>query len=376
MLLNALLMWVFLNAGKNIMHGEKFWPNAWKCILCFTFVQGCRYKRGNDYLHYQDVFIGDYLIDENSFFQNFNEILKIVGINEYSCFVVYAFVFVFCGMFFLQFLKKYAKYLFPLFILGYVYFEEYMIRQAFSYSFFFLYLINLFQFRLDYIERNANKKSHLLFCLLFAVVVIALHTGNILNILVFTAFFVFWRKPLPVQFTIPFYLFCVYILPNVFDFSYLQLLLSFAGENSTLAAQYVDNSDRWFTEAGKNSIYIRNAFIQILEVAGVSSLCILVPQTIRIKGDTNAIIATCFNVSFVGFCIIATFRELELLNRLGYVLSCCWCIVVSYLLYYRPNFAGMRPMTKLLYLCLLWFGYDYFKYLFFRGKMTLFLWDV
>lgn len=375
MLLNALLMWVFLNAGKNIMHGEKFWPNAWKCILCFTFVQGSRYMRGNDYSHYQDVFNGEYLLVENTFFQSFNNLLKNVGINEYSCFAVYAFVFIFCGMHFLHFFRKYALYLFPLFILGYMQFEEYMIRQAFSYSFFFLFLIHLFSFRLDRIELNWHKLLKLFYCLLFSLFVVSFHVGNIINILIFTFFFFFWRKPLSTKYTIPFYVFCVYILSNIFDYSYLSFALSFASDNNDLAAQYVDHSDRWFSEEGKESKYIRNGFIQLLEIAGVSALCYLTPRTIKLKGDQNVVITTFFNVAFIGFCISATFRELEILNRIGHVLSYGWCVVVAFLLYYRPVWKQMDMKAKFSYLCLLWFIYDYLKYLFLPGDKTLFVWD-
>ncbi|UVO85294.1 hypothetical protein NXV32_17315 [Bacteroides fragilis] len=74
-------------------------------------------------------------MSKNPFFSVINELLRIVGINEYSCFMVYAFTFALCAMIFMKDYRTYARYMFPLFLIGFMNFEESMIRQAFSYSF-------------------------------------------------------------------------------------------------------------------------------------------------------------------------------------------------------------------------------------------------
>lgn len=134
-LLNLLLLYTFWKAGRNISQSMDYWHNAGLCVILFSIVQGCRFARGNDYFAYSRIFREGSLHVENPFFSVINELLRIVGINEYSCFMVYAFTFALCAMIFMKDYRTYARYMFPLFLIGFMNFEESMIRRAFSYSF-------------------------------------------------------------------------------------------------------------------------------------------------------------------------------------------------------------------------------------------------
>ena len=92
-LLNLLLLYTFWKAGRNISQSMDYWHNAGLCVILFSIVQGCRFARGNDYFAYSRIFREGSLHVENPFFSVINELLRIVGINEYSCFMVYAFTF-------------------------------------------------------------------------------------------------------------------------------------------------------------------------------------------------------------------------------------------------------------------------------------------
>lgn len=413
LILNGLLFFTFLLCGRLVSKGYSFLRCALACILVFAFVQGTRYGRGNDYMGYSHDFLIGSGNQANPTFIAFNQFLKLFGINEYSCFLVYATTFITCGMVFLSYFRKYATYIFPLFLLGFMAFEEYMIRQAFSYSFFFLFLICFFKASPSSYDRMISHKRELLFGVLWISITLVFHTGNFFNLAAVVASFYLFKKPLHPFLTIPILLVCTYILPRLFDLSLIDSVLKIASEQSDMAAQYSDNAERFFTEDGKQSKYARAPLIGLLETIGLISYFILGHRAITKTGkDKYHLFTTFFNVSVIGFCIVGLFRELEILHRIGMVMSYGWCIVVSYILYYRERipvclsqrlerlkekyrltrkssiksqirliehhqwqYNRFYTITTLLHLGLAWFLYDYFKYLFFPGEMTRFIWD-
>ena len=331
-LLNFLLLWVFVIVGKNISKGKPYWPNAFWAVIAFTFVQGTRYARGNDYMHYSLTFrLQDN--ESNPLFNIINEILSNIGFNHYSCFMAYAFVFVLCAMFFLKRFREYATWIFPLFLLGYMQFEEYMIRQAFSYSFIFLFMLHLFQ--IPKLKSLVEKKKHLIFCLLFSFISVSIHTANILVISLMTILYFFVRKPIHFWITIPIYWACVYLLPKIFDFGLLTPILNLIADNNERAASYVSRTDYWFSADGINDMYTRNPIIQLVECIGVSSLLYLGYKYIKQKNELTPMWAVLLNMFFIGISMQSLFRGLEILNRIGRVNGLTWCFVLALVLTYK-----------------------------------------
>lgn len=372
--LNILLLLTFSIAGWLISKSRSvYWKYANWCIIAFTLIQGCRYARGNDYFAYSNFFrLG--IHEGNPFFAVINNALKFIGFNEYSCFLFYSFVFVFCGLIFLKDYRKYAKYLFPLFIIGFMRFEEYMIRQAFSYSFFFIYLkyLRKIQFEDAKLSFPKIKNRYLLYCILAIVLILSIHTANIINILVVTSLFFFYPYPFTPLIAIPTYVLCVYVVPGIFDFSILQPALDFIAENNEHAASYVKDADHWFSADGYNSIYKKNAISELFQVIGSSSLMFLGYKLIKSKFPTERLPSVFLNTFIIGICIESAFNELEILNRIGFVLDLLGFIVLGFVLYYKPLQRNL--FYKLCYLSLTWFLYNYLKYLFMPDK-TMFIWD-
>lgn len=371
-LLNFLLFFTFLKAGSNIAKNKNYWDNANWCIVIFTFVQGCRFARGNDYHGYSQLF-KDGFNEENPFFSYINEFLKLLGINQYSCFMVYAFVFILCAMIFMHDYKRYAKYMFPLFLGGFLLFEEYMIRQAFSYSFFFIYLKFLFRIRISKLCDIISNIKNILLCVLFAILTISIHTGNIINILVVTLLYFLWKKPFNPCISIPVYIYCVYILPDIFNFSWLEPILNFAADSNARAAEYVSNSEYWFSSEGKNDIYTKNNILELIQVIASSSVMYLGYKLIKNKFNNNCILITLLNVFTIGLCIESLFVNLEILHRIGQVMDKVGYFLVPIIIYYKPR--NINLTHKLLYLSLIWFMYYYIKYIFFSGRVSMFVWD-
>lgn len=373
--LNILLLITFIIAGNNISRGMNYWRNAIWCILMFTFVQGTRFARGNDYFLYSKSFKEGNINTENPLFSLINEILKSFGINEYSCFMVYAFIFVLCAILFMQDFKRYAKYMFPLFLVGFINFEESMIRQAFSYSFFFLFLKNLLRIRMNKKVFSPNNIQFILLCIICGIITIKIHTANIINIIIILFLFLFYHKPFKPQLAIPIYIGCTYILPHIFNFSWLNPILSFAAENNERAAEYVNNSEYWFSAEGMNDIYQKNIITEFIQVVGSSSLIYLGQKLCLNLKDSpySYILAIFLNAFIIGLCIESTFVKLEILHRIGQVLDIVGYFALTFVLYYRRSFHPTIK-TKLLYFCLIWFIYYYVKYIFF-SKSVLFIWD-
>lgn len=373
-LLNLLLLWGFAHYGNKIAKGENFWYNALPCIILFTIIQGCRYLRGNDYIHYTNIFKGDIPETTGILFLATNKIAKFIGFNEYSIFIVYAFFFIYCSMFLLKQYRQYAKWAFPLFIISFMYFEEYMIRQAYSFSFFFLYLHSLFNIQSINIKNIILKnKKNILYCLVWATICINIHSANIINILIITFLYLFIRKPLHYNITIPIYIVCVYVLPKIFNYTYLQPILNLFADKNELANTYIENADYWFSAEGHNNIYTRNVIIQIFEVFGVSSLLYLGYKTVLSIPKLKFINSTMLNIFFIGISFQSLFRNLEILNRIGYIMNLFWCFILAVVLYYKPN--KLSKIDTIAYFCLIWFIYTFIRYLITPGKMVLFIWD-
>ena len=70
-----------------------------------------------------------------------------------------------------------------------------------------------------------------------------------------------------------------------------------------------------------------------------------------------------FNSFFIGISILSLFRNLEILNRIGQVLAYSWIFPVSLVLHYKtPRWS---KFDKLVSIFLVWFAYEFLKYLFF-----------
>lgn len=371
-ILNIFLLTVFVIVGNKVSKGSRFWGNAIWCVISFSLIQGLRYGRGTDYYHYSLQFVYRD-VDTNPFFNTFNFLLESIGINRYSCFVIYAFFFVTCGMCFLKQYRKYAKYTFPCFLIGFMYFNEYVIRQAFSFSFVFLYLTCLFKWNLKF-NYFVKHKVYLVLLILFAFLSISIHSANIITLFVFTFLYYFVRFPIHYYVTVPIYFLCVYILPSIFDFSYLQPLLNFVGDYNERALDYVSNSEKWFSLKGADNIYTRNVYVQVFEFVGTSSLFFLGYKTIKNKSTNCLAMSTMLNVFFIGVSIQSLFRNLEILNRIGHVLYYIGFIVLAIVLYYKPKI--QRSELKFYYASLVWFLYDYLKYVFFPNPLFIkYIWD-
>lgn len=375
--LNISLLAIFTIAGINVSKGYPYWKNAGICILMFTFVLGCRYMRGNDYAHYMDVY--EYNLESGQkVFTWLCLFMKYLGINAYMSFVVYATIFSSSLFVFLYRYRKYAYLIFPLSVIALTFFHEYMIRQELSYAFVFLYLNSLFcidfnrLIKQKYLDTDTVK--NLCLCLVFALITASIHSANIPVIALFTFVYIFIKKPISWKYSIPILVVSTYILSKVVDLSAYNSLFNLLGSVDDKFASYADNSSSWFGADGKEDTYTRKWYILIFEMLGHSSAFYLGYKILKEHLDIRSV-TTIFNCYVFGSIFMNLFRELELLNRMGYVFAIWWFIPVAFILafYRKVNYAWIE---KLLHVFLIFYLYDYLKYLLMTPEMTSFLWDI
>lgn len=370
-IINLLLLLFFVIGGSNVKKGGSYWNNALACSFVFVLVMGSRYARGNDYMHYVDVYVHG---EESSqyLFLLFNGILKnIFGVGKYFVFYIYAIPFILCGFKFLKNFRTAADLVFPLFLISMTYFEEYEIRQALGFSFVFLFLdvfLNL---------RNINKKR-LLKLFLYFMGTALVHSANILFIIVFVALYYGYTKIPNYKVTIPFLLFCTYVFVKYYDISYLMPILNLLGGMNQKFAQYTQGNaaEAWFGEEAFQLENARNPLILFFEIIGNSSLFYFSYKIIKDRETVKEKSVLCFtNMYILGCCGKQAFLYLEILNRMSGLFQRMWFIPLCLVLK-TVKFPKLSFLEKVMYLSMIFVMYDYLKYLFFpsEGKY-MFLWD-
>lgn len=368
---NAVMLITFCISGRNISNNQSYIRNAAMCVIVYALGLGLRYGRGFDYFHYIDIYNFD-LEESQVVFTAFNTFLKFIGVDQYYIFLVYNFIEMGCAMVFLYPFRKYACFIFPLFMIATRHLNENNIRQGFAFSFVFLCLYVFFKF---YEDLNAFSKHSKILILFLVCIYIAygIHSVAIISILWITSFAIFIKKPLPYLWTIIAFILASYVFQNMFDFSVANNLLSFMASQDDKFSAYVERSDEWFSSDAVADRYTRNPIVKVAETLGNVSLFYLGYKLIikRFAGDRQII--TFYNVFVVGSIIQKFFMNFEIINRVSGTGSLFWCIPLGLVLYYRKDFRTSK--YRMLLLFLIWYSYEYLKYLFICGDMCKFLWD-
>lgn len=372
--LNLILLFVFIIAGQNVSKGRKYMPNAMLCIIFYALIFGLRYARGDDYFHYQEIYLKGYDEGSQILYVLINDTLNFLGVNEFGFFGVYNFIEMSCGMFFLYKYRKYAKYLFPLFLIATINLNENTIRQGLGFGFVFLCLNQITIIEHYGISTLKRHKQEILKAIIYFTCAYSIHSmcGYVSVLMVLIHFF--FKKPIPISISIPTLLFCAYLFSAWFDFSYLNPIIASVAGGDERMASYVENSDRWFSPEGvEEELYARKPIVLIFEMLGTISLYYLGKLAIK-KYDISGFVDF-YNFFIIGSITLNAFRTLEILNRVGTTFALFWFFPLSIVLFYRKQLMR-KPITIFWGVFLIWWSYDYMRHLVMRGDKTLFLWDI
>ena len=370
-LLNLILLFVFIIAGINVSQRQPFWGNALICSVFFVLVVGSRYGRGVDYFHYASVFIHDEDIKQ-PFFRTFNTFFReVLSIGKYAIFYVYAIPFIFCGFKFLKNFAKHAKWLFPLFLVSMLNFEESLIRQAFSFSFVFLFL--------DEFISNDAKGKKIIWCSVWILLVYSFHSANIFFIVCFLGIYCSCKSVISWKIAIPALFFASYFFADYYDISLLQPILNLLSGTNEKFSHYIegDAAEAWFGNSALQLENARNPVIKVLDFIAHSSVFYFACKVLNNRDLANKqVILSMTNIYIIGDIARQAFLYLELLNRMSGMLQRMWIFPFAMVMVYIP-FYSLKGIEKIAYLFTYFLLYDYAKYLFAPPLgMTKFLWDI
>lgn len=386
------LFGLMMIVGNNVSKGKNYWPSCFWIILFFTLIEGVRYSRGVDYLHYIDVYNYD-LESKEVLFTTINRGLKSLGVTAEYAFMFYAFPFIWGAMTLMKPMKKYAKYMFPIFLMSIIFIHESFPRQAFSLSFVFFYMAKLN----DIIETFPHRKIQIIQwaeLATYALVAYSIHSVAIIGIFVTTLVMLFLKRPFPWVFTVPIILIGKFVIAKSFDFSYINGLLQFLGSTNEKFGGYVDNANRWFSEEAINSLYDRNILVEILESFGCCSFAYLgckffnrfceykdkIKENIHKNrvlmslGTHYNLYVSLFNISIIGYIVFETFYNLEIVRRVAYSWTIFWFVPISLILYYR-NCRIFNKFDRLLMLGFFFWAWEFIRFLFVWENVRMFIWD-
>lgn len=376
--LNFLLLLFFFLCGNEIAQKKNYWNNAFLCILFFVFVQGSRYGRGNDYFLYVDRYkYGLEWYRNEPVYELVNSTLRYLGVGPHFFLYFYALLFITCAFVFFKRYIKIAHWLLPLFIISYLLFHEYQIRQALSFSFVWLLISQLAKIdkygKISVLCKCLRKKNFYLL-LFFFLLAIGIHKANFIFIVVIVCFYYVIKNPISYKITIPSLIICTFFIEPYIDFSFFKPILGVIEDQNSLMNYYANNSDQWLGQDAMDDKYARKTLVQIFECWGIAALYYFGYKILRKSKDMVAI--TFFNIYVVGGLIMIAFRKLEILNRIGYDMYILGFLPLALVLYYRHKLF-LSFYEKMLSIGLLFFAYDYLRYLLFpKLSFTRFIWDV
>lgn len=367
---NIGLLICFIVSGYQISKGEKYLFYAVICTMLYTIILGLRFERGIDYNHYVELYTYGYDEGSQVFFVWINSFLKYLGVGKNSIFFFYSLIEISCALFFLKRYKKYGLYVIPFLMISTILFNEWLIRQALGFSFVFLCLNSLF----EAYEHKANREIILPLtkAVLFFLIAYSIHSACGYELVLLIVIFVLSKKMIPLLYSILLLVFSAYFFSEFFDFSYVNSFFNIF-VNDERMSHYVGNYDKWFTFDNDRINFERNGLVLFMEIIGCISLFYFGKKAINLFCDKRESF-TLYNYFVVGTILLNAFRKVELIQRIASNLYIFWFFPLSIVLYHRKKLIATRH-EQILFIFLIWFIYNYLKYLFFRGDMTKFIWD-
>lgn len=381
--INILLLIIMWYAGYNITYGRSYWGYASLAIISFSVVEGVRYGRGIDYMHYIDVY--KYNLEENQVvFTIFNKFLKSLGVLPEYAFFFYALFFILGAMLLLKSMRMYSMYVFPCFLISVISYHEAFVRQFFAISFVLVYI-----YVINFARNNYNRMIAFVILVLAFIIAYSIHSVSAVTILGITVIFFGVKKAFPWQLTIPALIIGKFFLASFFDWNALTPFFNIiASSSDTKFSWYAENSFAIFSDEAADSLYTRNFIIQILETFGCMSVFYLGNKICNMINNTsfayfsqnNAdeyghLYTTLFNTFVLGTLVLESFYNLEIARRIAYGWSIFCFVPISLILFYR-KYVFLEKIDKYLMLGISYWLWEYIRFLFVFEKKPLFLWDI
>lgn len=368
--LNLITLFLFILVGNNYRTSKNRFLTYLPAIISFSLLLGLRYNRGNDYMHYQDIYNEGMEYDQK-LFSVFNDILHWLNVSDTGIFFFYSLIFILSSYCIIDYYKNISRQLIPMFLICFILFDEWFIRQAFGFCTVFFFMRFLF-------DTNYSIKKRILGCIVMGVATYYIHSANFLLIFIISIFYIFIHKPITYKITIPLYLIASLYFQSHMDFTLVNNILSlFSGMNHY--SEYFKEGSSWFSVDAANAMYLRNPIIKIYQLIGECSFLYLGHKYLSKSNNTSfeKSIVALFNTSVVGLILTQAFFTVEIPRRLGEMIGIVWCFPFAYLMSI-VKIKREKLINGICIMCLSFFFYSYAKYLLFRNDAVypyLFIWD-
>ncbi len=247
-LLKIVLLLTLIVCGYGISKSDggnnKFKINAIVAGVVYSLIQGLRWDRGQDYMHYWND-IHTYFSapgctpDPEPIYFAFVSLWKMTGIPAEFAFVVYSALFIGAFLLILKKFPQTALWALPLFYLITESSSENLIRQFFAICF----VIFAYSAYLD----NKKRKMYIMLCIASLI-----HFSSLIAIFLFL-FLTHYRMPkIKVWWLVALYIGLYYFWDMSYFGGFADWLGSFNFSDSDIkmGQGYLENTDRWFTEEG------------------------------------------------------------------------------------------------------------------------------
>ena len=224
-------------------NGTRYWKYSSIGIIVYSLVEGLRWDRGVDYMHYyQDITGKLYTNYSEIAYVWWTEFFKFTGLYYWMAFIFYSFLLTHGFYYLLQRFRKQAVWALPLFFIITVPSSENLIRQFLA--------VAIFEYALYFFLEKKYWKAGI-----FALLTIQIH--NAVIILIASAFFIYYihfdKKIKNGYLLIVIYLYFYFFWDPAFLSPIATWLSSFNVGDSSHLSSYLEDADFWFSDASSLS---------------------------------------------------------------------------------------------------------------------------
>lgn len=236
---------VFCGYGISYKRPKDFKVYAIIAVLFYSLIEGLRWDRGQDYMHYYDDYVGHWETPNPEFlYRTIVELLSNIMQLPYWCgFIIYSLLLISAVLLVFKVYPKAAVWGLPLFFLVTQSSAENIIRQYLAISFvIFAYYAYL---------KNKKILTTILLCC-----VPMIHISGLIAVVVFVLLALF-KVPLKNPWILLVVYLALYLFWDVSYFSGITDYLSTLSLGDDIKVQaYLDNSARWFSDEGSISYVV------------------------------------------------------------------------------------------------------------------------
>lgn len=232
--------WCISYRSKN---KKQYWQFSAPSIVLYSIIEGLRWRRGVDYLHYYQDLTGLVFRDyPEKIYSGWITIFKECELPYWVAFVLYSFLLITSVLYLLQKFPKAVVWVLPLFFIVTVRYSENLIRQYLSLPFIIIG-----------VSKIIDKKF--IFAILCFIVALQIHFSALIPIfLILFSFFLSKFRPFSYPIIpIAIFVFFSFLWNNSYFTLFSSSLTQLSLGESTGMEKYVYFADRWLTDEGRLS---------------------------------------------------------------------------------------------------------------------------